>query len=200
MTHIRRFASAALVTLITLRGLAATPELKIKLAHGNDPLEVREQEQLERLAQQYDLKRYTVTRDIVIERGAIPHSSPVLTLNARFLRDDDLALSSYLHEQGHWVLMQRHRIDMQGLFDDLKRYFPNLPTSPPEGSAGLRDSYYHLVVCTLEWEGMEDLVGKERALRVIQWKQRDHYTAIYAAVMQRRDVVETIMKHYRIAW
>src|SRR5439155_16429116 len=47
----------------------------------------------------YSLNCYT--RDILIEQGATAHSMPVLTLNGRFLDDDDRALSQYVHEQGH---------------------------------------------------------------------------------------------------
>ena len=93
---------------------------------------------MERLAKQYDLKEYTITRDILIERGAMNHSSPVLTLNLRFLDNDDLALSAYVHEQGHWVLMERHRADNPALFEDLQRTFPNMEIRVPDGDGELR--------------------------------------------------------------
>jgi hypothetical protein len=152
---------------------ASTPKLNIKTKHGN-ALEERKREQLERLAQQYDLKKYTLTRDIMVEQGAMNHSMPELTLNPRFLDDDDLALSAYIHEQGHWVLVERHRMDNPRIFEELHAAFPGLPTEYPQGSGGLRDTYFHLVVCMLEWQGMEDLVGSERARRVIEWKKADH--------------------------
>ena len=176
---------------------ASTPKLKIKTKHGNE-LEQRKREQLERLAQQYDLSKYTLTRDIMIEQGAMNHSMPTLTLNPGFLNDDDLALSAYIHEQGHWVLVERHRFDNPRLFEDLYSAFPGLPTEWPQGSGGVKDTYFHLVVCTLEWEGMEDLVGHERARRAIEWKQRDHYTAIYATVLQKREQIEGIMHRYGV--
>jgi hypothetical protein len=69
---------------------AATPKLKIKTKHGN-ALEEGKRDQIERLAKQYDLTKYTLTRNIVIEQGAINHSMPELTLNPRFLDNDDLA-------------------------------------------------------------------------------------------------------------
>ncbi len=87
---------------------AETPKLNIKTKH-NLPAEEQRKDQMERLAKEYDLKKYTITRDILIERGAMNHSHPTLTLNLRFLDNDDLALSAYLHEQGHWVLTDRTR-------------------------------------------------------------------------------------------
>jgi len=177
--------------------LASTLKLKIKTKHGI-ALEERKREQIERLAQQYDLKKYTLTRDIMIEQGAMNHSMPELTLNPGFLDDEDLALSAYIHEQGHWVIVERHRMDNPRMFRDLQSMFPRLPTEWPQGSGGLQDSYFHLVVCMLEWQGMEDLVGAERARRVIELKQRDHYTAIYDAVLHHRENIEGIMKRYGV--
>jgi hypothetical protein len=150
------------------------------------------------LAQQYDLHKYTLTRDIMIEQGAMNHSMPTLTLNPGWLNDDDLALSAYIHEQGHWVLVERHRSDNPEIFRQLYSMFPGLPTEWPQGSGGVKDTYFHLVVCTLEWEGMEDLVGAQRARRVIEQKQHDHYTAIYSTVLQNREKIEGIMHRYGV--
>ena len=111
---------------------AQTPKLDIGTKHGI-PMEEQRKEQMERLARQYDLKKFTVTRDIMIERGAMNHSYPLLTLNLRFLDNDDLALSAYVHEQGHWVLMERHRSDHRSLFDDLQRAFPNMEVPDSRG-------------------------------------------------------------------
>jgi hypothetical protein len=176
-----------------------TPKLNIKTKHGSAKEEERKQ-QIERQARQYDLKKYTVTRDIVVEQGAINHSSPVLTLNLRFLDNDDRALSAYLHEQGHWVLMERHKRDMRDLYDDLKLRFPHLPVDPPEGDGQERSTYFHLAVIMLEWQGMEELMGTERARTVMEFKRGDHYTAIYAAAMENRERVEVVMKKYGIRW
>lgn len=178
---------------------AATPKLNIRTAHG-DQGEMQRMAQMERLAGQYDLTKYTLTRDIMIERGAMNHSAPVLTLNLRFLDNDDLALSAYVHEQGHWVLMERHRMDMQPLFLDLQRAFPNIDYRQPHGDGSPRGTYYHVAVCMLEWQAMEDLVGPERARKVIEWKHGDHYTDVYQTILGRRDQVESIMKRYAIRW
>jgi hypothetical protein len=89
---------------------AKTPKLNITLQH-NSAGEQKRKEQIERLAEQYDLAKYTITRDIAIDQQAINHSSPVLTQNLRFLDNDDRALSAYVHEQAHWLLMEHHRLE-----------------------------------------------------------------------------------------
>ena len=177
--------------------LASTPKLKIRTRHGSE-LEERKRDQIERLARQYDLSKYTLTRDIMIEQGAINHSMPELTLNLRFLDDDDLALSAYLHEQGHWALVERGRARNEMLFEKLHMMFPGIPTQVPQGSGGLKDTYFHVIVCTLEWQAMEELVGAKRARRVIEWKQQDHYKSIYETVLQNREKIEALMQEYQI--
>jgi hypothetical protein len=197
--HIKMAWMAASLALAALPILAETPKLNIKTKHGF-PMEEQRKAQMERLAKQYDLKKYTITRDILIERGAMNHSYPVLTLNLRFLDNDDLALSAYVHEQGHWVLMERYRADNPRLFEDLHSAFPNLEIQAPEGDGELRSSYFHIAVCMLEWQAMEDLVGLERARKVIEWKQGDHYKGIYSIVLNQRVRVEVVLNRYHVKW
>jgi len=187
------------IALLASALAAETPKLNIR-TKNRLPAEEQRKQQMERLAGQYDLSKYTITRDIIIERGAINHSYPVLTLNLRFLDNDDLALSAYLHEQGHWYLMERHRPGNPQLFEDLQRTFPNLDYRVPGGDGELRSSYFHIAVCMLEWQSMEELVGAGRARKVIEWKQRDHYTAIYAILLNHREQVESVMNRNGVKW
>jgi hypothetical protein len=189
----------AAVLLFAAIAVAETPKLNIRAKNGL-PGEEQRKQQMQRLARQYDLSKYTITRDILIERGAINHSHPVLTLNLRFLDDDDLALSAYLHEQAHWLITDRHPHDAPDLFRDLQQSFPNLDYHVPEGDGELRSSYFHIAVCMLEWQAMEELVGPKRALREMDWKQKDHYKAIYALVLANREKVETILSRHKITW
>lgn len=177
--------------------VAETPKLNIQ-TKNHLPAEEHRKEQMLRLAHEYDLSKYTITRDIVIERGAINHSSPVLTLNLRFLDNDDLALSAYVHEQGHWLVMGRP--GNLRLFEDLERSFPNLEYRQPDGDGQLKSSYFHIAVCMLEWQAMEELVGPERARKVIEWKQQDHYKGIYALLLSRRDQVQAVLNRNAVSW
>jgi hypothetical protein len=201
--HVRiraKFARALAALLLFQASMPAeTPKLNIRTKNGL-PIEEQGKQQFERLAKQYDLGKYTITREIIIERGAIPHSRPVLTLNMRFLEDDDLALSSYLHEQAHWLLSERHPHDTPDLFQDLQKAFANLDYHVPEGDGELRSSYFHVAVCMLEWQAMEDLVRPQRALQEMEWKQKDHYKAIYALVLANREKVESILNRHGIKW
>ena len=198
-TDIKKILIASAVLFVALGASTQTPKLNIKTKNGL-PQEEHRKEQMERLAKQYDLKKYTITRDVLIERGAMNHSHPTLTLNLRFLDNDDLALSAYVHEQAHWVLTDRNRFDNPSLFEDLHRAFPNLEIRVPEGDGELRSSYFHIAVCMLEWHAMEELVGPERARKVIEWKQGDHYKAIYSIVLNQREQVEGVLNRHGVKW
>jgi hypothetical protein len=82
----------------------------------------------------------------------------------------------------------------------LQRTFPKMDTRVPEGDGELRSSYFHIAVCMLEWQAMEELVGAERALKVIEWKQSDHYKAIYATLLNRREQVEGVLGRHGVNW
>ena len=178
---------------------AKTPKLDITLQH-NSAGEQKRKEQIERLAEQYDLSKYTITRKIVIDEQAVNHSSPVLTQNLRFLNDDDRALSAYVHEQAHWLLMEHHRLQAREMLAELLKQFPNIDTTPPFGDGNAATSYLHLVVLMLEWQALEDLVGVTRARAVMEFKRDDHYKALYATVMDHRNQMESFLKRYSVKW
>jgi hypothetical protein len=52
----------------------------------------------------------------------------------------------------------------------------------------------------LEWQAMEDLVGPERARNVIEWKQGDHYKAIYSTLLNHREQVESVLNTQGVRW
>ena len=178
---------------------ANTPKLNITLKHDSAG-EQKRKEQIERLAEQYDLAKYTITRDIVIDQQAMNHSSPVLTQNLRFLDNDDRALSAYVHEQAHWLLMERHRGQPREMLPELIRLYPNIDVKPPFGDGNQGTSYMHLVVLMLEWQALEDLLGAERARAVMQFKRQDHYKDLYATVMDHRPQMEGFLKRYGVKW
>lgn len=190
---------AVLLLLFPAFVQAKTPKLNITLKHGT-PLEQQRKEQIERLATEYDLEKYTITRDIIIEQGGVNHSAPVLTQNIRFLDNDDRALSAYVHEQAHWVLMERHKGQVRDMLQDLKRMYPNLPTAIPQGDGNEGTSYVHLVVIMLEWQALENLIGPERTKAVLDFKRQDHYTALYSIVMENRSQMEKFLKRYDVKW
>jgi hypothetical protein len=160
-------AFAAMLALPAAGAAAERPVLSIEL--GSDtPDERAAKTQLERLMQQYDLSRWIFTTHIRIEQSARPHSHPVLTLNTRGLSDDRRALAGFIHEQIHWFLTGRSRNTSEALAAVRMRY-PKVPLTPADGGADNPNStYLHLVVCELELESLQNVLGSEGASAVIQ--------------------------------
>jgi hypothetical protein len=172
-------------------------EASVHIATAGDlPLEREAVAQLKRLFERYDLSRWINTSDIVIQSRVIPHSHPVLTLNTRFAPDDDLnAMSTFVHEQGHWYFDSRQE-RTNAAIAELGALFPQTP-GPDEGAARDRQStLLHLLVCTLEYDAMVTLIGAEQAKQVIA--DRDIYTWVYERVLSATDQpgIRAVMKSH----
>ena len=168
--------------------------VSISLSRGGER-EESARDQLRRLLDRYDLRRWQCTNRVRIEYGVIPHSHPVLTLNTKHLDDDALALSTYLHEQLHWFVWRRNPGKRRAV-RELRERYPTVPLGHAEGAGGKDDSYLHYLVCYLEYRSMTEVVGLEEARRVIEFWAGEHYTEIYKTVLRDFDAIgELASKH-----
>ncbi|MCO6510113.1 MAG: alpha/beta hydrolase [Aridibacter famidurans] len=168
--------------------------VEISLVNGTED-EAATKKQLERLIGQYDLSKWTFTRTIKIDKDSIPHSHPVLTLSTRHLKDDDLLLSTYVHEQIHWFVSE----DQQRLassLEEIKKMYPEVPAGGPEGARDERSTYLHIPVVYLEYRAARELLGELRAMHVMNFWKTDHYRWIYRTVHeQAREIGQVMFKH-----
>lgn len=158
--------------------------IDIELDHAEREA-VRIRELLSALRVRHDLARFEFTRHVRIVPAGPTHSHPILTLGTRFAENEDLLLSTYLHEQMHWYLWRLggHDYDpVAPFFDELVRRYPKAPTKLPEGARNYEQTYVHLVVCWLEVAAMSELIGRERAIAVAdtQWGYRWIYRTVIA--------------------
>lgn len=175
---------------------APKPRVSISLKKG-DAKELATQHQLERLIALYDVSPWIFTNRVVIDGDprVIPHSHPVLTLSTRHLKDDELLLATFLHENIHWF-MEAHPQEVDKAIADLKAIFPKVPAGHPEGARDEYSTYLHLLVCTLEYDAIKPLLGELKARQVIEFWTTDHYAWIYRTVLERgRDLRGVIQKH-----
>lgn len=160
---------------------------------GKDEQQTRAQ--LQRLLQEYDVAKWIFTKSVLIEENSIPHSHPVLTLSTRHLRDDELLLSTFLHEQIHWFLTQNQKSTDEAK-KDLRGLFPRVPVSSPEGAMDEESTYLHLLVIYLEYRADREILGELKARQVMEFWANDHYTWIYKTVLERpRDIGNITFKH-----
>jgi len=167
--------------------------LVIQTASGTER-EIAAKAQLERLLRAHDVTPWVTTREILIdEADPIPHSHPVLTLNANSLGDDLAQLATFLHEQFHWH-SGPGREAWLAVNAEFRELFPDAPLDFKTGGARNADSTIsHLVICDLEFQAMTALVGESEARRVLEgWT---HYSWIYDQVLNNPKVRETNARH-----
>ena len=175
---------------------AVQPSVTIDVASGTER-EQRTKQTLQQLLATYDLRKYTFTRRVVIEEGAVNHAFPVLTLNARFASAPDELLTSYVHEQIHWHLVNLSK-ETDEAIKELRALFPKVPAGGPEGARDENSTYLHLLVCYLEYRADRELMGELRAKQVMEFWSTDHYTWVYRTVLERARDIGNIAFKYKL--
>ena len=171
----------------------AQTRVEITLKNGSEA-EIRTKEQLQGLLKTYDLSKWVFTKSVLIDEESIPHSHPVLTLNTRHLKDNELLLSTFVHEQLHRFFQQRKETDEA--VKELRVLFPKVPVGFPDGAEDEYGTYVHLLVIFFEWRADRDLFGELKARQVMDFWATDHYRWVYKTVLERpRDIWKIISKH-----
>lgn len=187
-----------LTLIIFLVGIKSYAQDKIEISLKNGSREESQtRDQLQKLVKTYDLSKWIFTKSIVIDEKAIPHSHPVLTLNTRHLKDDDLLLSTFVHEQLHWFLVQKDK-ETKEATKELRVLFPKVPVALPDGAADEESTYLHLLVNCLEYRADRELLGELRAKQVMDFWSSDHYTWVYRTVLERRRDIGNLLFKYKL--
>ena len=196
MADLKRRILLCVVTLALSQPAFGQANLEIALKHGT-PGEARTRDQLQRILATYDLSPWIYTKSIVIDERAIPFSHPVLTLHTRHAKDDELLLSTFVHEHFHWFLAERREAAEQAIAD-LRKLFPTVPSG---GTAGARDeysTYLHVLVCYLEQQADLRVLGELKTKQVMDFWATDHYTWVYQTVISRSRDIGQIMRERKL--
>jgi hypothetical protein len=192
----RRFTVLSLVWMLlavpTYSQSGFTIELKQK-----SRTEQQTKDQLERLLRTYDIQQWIFTKSILIDDTAIPHSHPVLSLSTRHIKDDELLLSTFIHEQFHWWASANNDATQKSIAE-LRAMFPKVPVGAPEGAVDENSTYLHLVVCYLEYRAMRELLGEFKSRQIMDFWATDHYTWIYRTVLEKPREISTVLFKYKL--
>jgi hypothetical protein len=151
------------------------------------------------LRRRHDLSRYEYTRIVRIVPGSDTFAHPVLTLGNRFAENEDMLLSTYLHEQMHWYLWQLgtpERDMVAPFYDELVRRYPDAPVTLPDGARNYEATYSHLVVNWLEIAATSEFIGRERAFGVA--RESRSYRWIYRTVIKDWDALGELYERHEI--
>ncbi|HEV8484265.1 MAG TPA: hypothetical protein VGV87_12030 [Blastocatellia bacterium] len=184
------------VILLLLNGLPGVTGIEISVKNGSER-ENQTKAQLERLLKQYNLAKWIFTTKVIIDQAEIPHSHPVLTLHTRHLGNDDALLSTFIHEQIHWF-EEQHAAERDKAIKELEAIYPEAPGGPPEGARDKNSTYLHLMVCYLEYLGMIELVGPEKARHVIEESSHNYYKWIYATVLKDGPKIAAVLEKHKL--
>lgn len=194
---LRALVRIALGASVALSALMSTPvdgaaQLEVTLANDTEA-ERRTRAQLLRLVEEYDVEPWLYTTRVRIDETQIPHSHPVLTLHTRHLGDDHGLLSTFIHEQFHWLEEGETLADFRAAMTDFEEIYPEVPRSDAGGARDRESTYRHLLVCDLELQAMTRLVGEEAARDLLA--SITHYEWIYDRVLTDPRVREIAARH-----
>jgi hypothetical protein len=192
----KRLTALVALALGVCTGAYGQPSVDISLKQGSAS-EIQTKEQLQRLLANYDLSPWIYTKSILIDERSIPHSHPVLTLHTRHVKDDELLLSTFVHEQLHWFLSGRREATQEAT-TELRKLFPNVPVGYPNGAASEESTYLHLLLCYLEHHANRRLLGELRARQVMEFWATDHYTWVYRTVLDRSRDIGNVLRHHNL--
>lgn len=175
------------------KNIKGSVDLEIVLKN-NETRELQTKTQLLRLISTYELNKWLFTKKRIIDSDfrTVPHSHPVLTINTRHLNDNELLLSTFIHEQFHWFI-STHPAN-ETLLEHLRLLYPNPVIEFPEGDGNEIGTYYHIIICYLEYRGLKQLLGELKAYNVISFWQQDHYTWIYKTVIKDQRQLEVLIR------
>ena len=128
-----------------------------------------------------------------IDAQDIPHSHPVLTMNANYLDRDELALAVLLHEEIHWRLSARIEHAKKAIAE-FRRIYPAVPSAPLEGARDEYSTYLHLIVNCLEYLALQQILGEDEARSILElWRQK-RYRWIYGKVLDDTSRIRKVIR------
>jgi len=170
--------------------------ISVDLSHARREAN-RVRELLTALRRRHDLSRYEYTKIVRIVPGSDTFSHPILTLGNRFAENEDLLLSTYLHEQMHWYLWHLDTPEhdpVRPFFDELVRRYPMAPTELPDGARSYEATYLHLVVNWLEMAATAEFIGRRRACAIAE--AQHSYRWIYRTVLKDWDMLGELYERH----
>ena len=134
------------------------------------------------------------TPDVVVEKGAIPHSHPILTLNTR-VRDSRLLLDTLIHEQFHWYAQEHQQ------YKDCIEYLKEKYVDDGEHnkSGTYPNSYWeHIIVCFNTRNYLQSILPKDD----IDWiyEQWQAYPTLERLIEEKGEEVRSDLSKFEIIY
>lgn len=186
------------------------PEVNIRTVNGT-PDEEWVQLALLDLMRQHDLSRWAWATDVRIDRdlrtlGVCSREDGEYVVRLRAAKQPadvegraspqpnwQRLLAVYIHEQLHAYLDLKDD-QVQDAVQELRRLYPDVPVGGEEGARNEFSTYLHLILCTLELEGVSSLIG-EATYREMKADPR-FYRFIYRTVLRDTDALRDLIRRH----
>jgi hypothetical protein len=175
LPHLRRCRECAQVTGGDSVAAPAS-DVDIRTARGTAG-ENAASEALRAVLAEHDLRRWMFTDVVIVDesiRGGFSH--PLTISPGLLVRRPALALTTFLHEQLHWV----EGPATDGATAEASSRWPD-PPPPPHGAADPRSTWLHMSVCALEYQSLAEILGTPAASGEL--KQHEGYSWIYGQIL-----------------
>jgi len=147
---------------------------------------------LEKILKKYQLDKWILCHDIIIEWNATGKAFPTIRLSA-WQDNEERMLAQFLHEQFHWIEKGKEE-QMKNAIMELKKTFPDVPIDKPEGGGSEESTYNHLIVCRLELLALKEILGDEVAKRIVSGNK--NYTWIRRMAVEKASDIDLVINKY----
>jgi len=171
--------------------MKTTKEVSISLRNNTEKEQVAKR-LLETILEKYSLDKWILCNEVVIEEGASGKAFPIIRLSVWRDKEDGM-LAQFIHEQYHWI-ERGHEETMIEAMDELRKIFPNAPIEKPEGGGSDKSTYVHLIVCRLEFLGLKEILGEDRAFALVSGNS--NYTWIRKMALDRGSEIDRVIMKY----
>jgi hypothetical protein len=167
----------------------------ITLVKGTDK-EKQTKERLVHIFEQYPLEKWRYSEQIQIEEGFGAYSHPVIKLGTWEENEtEQQILTTYIHEQLHWFCMWKEKFESASQARrEFREMYPELPVTPPEGCGSSFANYLHVLVNSLEYQGLSELIGAAEARKTFE--RKPSYTKINELVLQEQERINAVLSKY----
>jgi len=152
----------------------------IRAAHGSAD-EIAGAEALREVLNRHDLRRWMFTDVVTVNEGIRGGFSHPLTMHPRLLLiRPESALSSFLHEQLHWL----SGLDSDAATAEASERWPD-PPPPPAGCEDAQSTWLHMAVCALEYQSLAKIIGTAQA--EAELRKHRYYSWLYDHILADPD-------------
>ena len=143
----------------------------------------------------FDVSRLIFTDLVIIDdsvRGGMSH--PLTIAPELIRRRPHNALTTFVHEQLHWLISDHPRAEHASA--EASKRWPD-PPPPPAGGTDAQSTWRHMSVCSLEYQSLRTLIGREAA--EAELRLHKGYSWIYGQILDDPKWFEEYLTRHNIA-